>query len=40
MTLYAVRHGETEMNVSDSATGWFDAHLTEKGRMQARMLQE
>ena len=35
-TIIMVRHGETEGNLDDKAQGHFDAHLTERGRLQAQ----
>ncbi len=37
-TLYLVRHGETDGNVADIASGFTDDELTEKGRAQAELL--
>lgn len=39
-TLYCVRHGETEMNVSGLFQGHVDSPLTEKGVAQAQQLCE
>jgi len=38
MKLFVVRHGETDLNVSELACGVSEAKLTEKGRMQAQAL--
>ena len=38
MKLFVVRHGETDLNVSELACGVSEARLTEKGRMQAQAL--
>ena len=38
MKLFVVRHGETDLNVSELACGVSVAKLTEKGRMQAQAL--
>jgi len=38
MKLFVVRHGETDLNVSELACGVSEAKLTEKGRMQAQNL--
>ena len=40
MRLILVRHGETTHNVRGIMQGQMDTHLTEKGRMQARVLGE
>lgn len=36
MKIYIVRHGESENNLNKKWAGWFDTHLTEKGRAEAR----
>ena len=36
LTLYVIRHGQTEHNVARRWTGRDDSHLTEKGRNDAR----
>src|SRR5262245_12112454 len=33
--LVLVRHGESEWNLKNWFTGWYDADLTEKGRVEA-----
>lgn len=38
ITLYLVRHGETNGNVANVASGFTDDELTEKGRAQAELL--
>ena len=40
ITLYAVRHGETDYNQEDRVQGSHDSRLTEFGRAQARALAE
>lgn len=40
MKLYIIRHGESENNLKDCWTGWYDAALTEKGREDARKAGE
>ena len=37
MKVYVIRHGESENNLSQNWTGWGNAHLTEKGREEARI---
>ena len=36
MRVYVIRHGESENNLAKKWTGWMDAHLTEKGKEDAR----
>lgn len=38
--LYIVRHGETQWNRDRKLQGWNDSDLTEKGRLDARLLRE
>ena len=33
--LVLLRHGQSEWNLSNRFTGWFDAGLTEKGRQES-----
>ncbi len=40
LTLYLVRHGETEENVAHLLQGHLPGHLTEAGREQARKLRD
>ncbi len=40
ITLYLVRHGQTNGNAADVAHGFYDDELTEKGRAQANLLGE
>ena len=40
LTLYIVRHGETEWNKEDRIQGRLNSHLTEKGRRNAQLLGE
>ena len=40
LTLYVVRHGQTEDNVADRWTGRHDSHLTDLGRRNARVSGE
>ncbi len=40
LTLYFVRHGETEENVAHLLQGHLPGHLTEAGREQARKLRD
>lgn len=35
MRLYVIRHGESENNLRQCWTGWFDSQLTDKGREHA-----
>ena len=35
MRVYVIRHGESESNRDGVWTGWIDAPLTEKGRVDA-----
>lgn len=35
MLVYVIRHGESDNNFAGVFSGWFDAHLTEKGKMDA-----
>ena len=34
-TLILVRHGQSEWNLSNQFTGWYDSDLTERGRTEA-----
>ncbi|MBQ8600746.1 MAG: histidine phosphatase family protein [Clostridia bacterium] len=36
MRVYVIRHGESETNLNKKWTGWFDAHLTDKGKDDAQ----
>lgn len=36
MKVYVIRHGESESNVANRWTGWYDAPLTEKGINDAK----
>ena len=40
LTLYIVRHGETDWNKEDRIQGRLNSHLTEKGRHNAHVLGE
>lgn len=40
ITLYLVRHGQTDWNVSHRFQGQSDIHLTEKGRIQAQAIAQ
>ena len=40
LTLYIVRHGETDWNKEDRIQGRLNSHLTEKGRYNAHVLGE
>lgn len=40
LTLYIVRHGETDWNREDRIQGRLNSHLTEKGRHNAKVLGE
>jgi len=40
LTLYIIRHGETDWNKEDRIQGRLNSHLTEKGRHNARVLGE
>ena len=40
LTLYIVRHGETEWNKEDRIQGRLDSSLTNKGRLHAKLLGE
>lgn len=40
MRVYVIRHGESETNVQERWTGWLDAHLTEKGKNDAKTAGE
>ena len=40
MTVYLIRHGQTEGNRDGTIQGWGDAGLTEKGIAQAKALRE
>lgn len=39
MKIFVIRHGESETNRDALWTGWYDAHLTEKGRSEAERLR-
>ena len=38
LTLYAIRHGQSENNLKNMWTGWYDTPLTEDGLKQAEAL--
>lgn len=40
MFVYVIRHGESENNLSKKWTGWYDAHLTEKGYEDAKKVAD
>ncbi len=40
MKVYVIRHGESEANVDNLWSGWWDTHLTEKGIVDAKKTGE
>jgi len=40
MKIYVIRHGESENNLNEKWTGWYDTPLTEKGREDAKAAGE
>lgn len=40
MRVYVIRHGESETNRAKRWTGWVDAHLTDKGKEDAKKAGE
>ena len=40
LTLYVIRHGQSENNLKNMWTGWYDTPLTENGLKQAEALGE
>jgi broad specificity phosphatase PhoE len=40
MKIYLIRHGQTTSDVEQKYNGWYDDHLTEKGKLQACELAE